>query len=272
MCSRPILRYHGGKWKLSSWIIEYLPSHRVYVEPFAGAASVLLKKRPSAVEVINDKCSDITNLFSVVRDRGDELRRALELTPYSRDEFDLSYQPADDPLERARRMIVRATLGRASASSTRESKSTFRAYSGTKRASTVQDWLNYPAALPAIIARLQGVIIENRDAMQVIADHDHVDTVHYVDPPYVMSTRDCTGQDYRHEMTDAEHVALAHHLREVKGMVVLSGYHSELYADLYGAWGWTVVERKTYADGHAARTEVLWLSPNCQVQQQRLFA
>lgn len=260
MCKRPLIRYHGGKWKLSDWIIANLPEHRVYVEPFSGAASVLLKKPRSTVEVINDKCSEITNLFSVVRDRGVELQQKLELTPYSRDEFDLSYLPADDPMERARRLVVRASFGRASASSTKNAKATFRAYSGTKRKSTVQDWMNYPAALEAIITRLRGVIVENRDALNVMDGHDHVDTVHYVDPPYVSSTRD-SGGDYRFEMTDAEHEKLAAFLSNLKGMVVLSGYESDLYEDLYR--GWQKVIRKAYADGARERVEVLWLSPNC---------
>lgn len=260
MCKRPLIRYHGGKWKLSDWVIANLPDHRVYVEPFSGAASVLLKKPRSTIEVINDKCSEITNLFAVVRDRGSELQRKLELTPYSRDEFDLSYLSTDDSVERARRLVVRASLGRSSASASKNAKASFRAYTGIKRKSAVQDWVNYPAALEAIISRLQGVIIENKDALSVMSNHDHIDTVHYVDPPYVSSTRDAGG-DYRFEMNDAEHVALATFLASLKGMVVLSGYESDLYRDLYR--GWRKVSRRTHADGAFDRVEVLWLSPNC---------
>ncbi|MDH4602512.1 DNA adenine methylase [Pseudomonas syringae pv. papulans] len=245
---------------MSDWLISNLPDHRVYVEPFSGAASVLLKKPRSTVEVINDKCSEITNLFSVVRDRGSELQRQLELTPYSRDEFDLSYQASDDPLERARRLVVRASLGRSSASSSKSAKATFRAYTGIKRKSAVQDWVNYPAALEAIISRLKGVIIENKDALGVMSSHDHTDTVHYVDPPYLSSTRDAGG-DYRFEMSDAEHESLGSFLANLKGMVVLSGYESDLYNDLYR--GWRKVRKKTHADGAVGRVEVMWLSPNC---------
>jgi DNA adenine methylase len=79
--TRALIRYHGGKFKLAPWIIGYFPEHRVYVEPFGGAASVLLKKERSAAEIYNDMDSEMVNLFRVVRDRGAELRKSLELTP-----------------------------------------------------------------------------------------------------------------------------------------------------------------------------------------------
>jgi DNA adenine methylase len=258
-CRRPLLRYHGGKWKLADWIIAQMPEHRLYVEPFAGAASVLLRKPRSQVELINDRCSDITNLFAVVRDNGAALKQALMLTPFARDEFLQAYEPADTSLERARRMVVRACLGRASSSSSRNTKASFRAYTGTKRLSTVRDWLNYPRALDQIIERLQGVIIENRDAMAVFSANDHADALFYVDPPYLKGTRDASGGDYRFEMSDDEHVALAHRLQTLKGSVLLSGYQSELYHDLYGAWGWEMLSRQTFADGAQPRIEVLWV-------------
>lgn len=259
---RPMLRYHGGKWKLAPWIISHLPEHRVYVEPFGGAASVLLKKDRSHAEIYNDMDSDVVNLFRVVRDQGDALRRQLELTPYARQEFDLAWQPCEDPLERARRTVIRSALGRSSASVTSGYKSSFRVYLGDKRpATTVTDWINYPKALDALIERLRGVVIENRDALKVMSMYDGPDTLHYVDPPYMPSLRDVSGKDYRFEMTHQDHERLLVFLQSLKGRVVLSGYACALYDD--ALLGWNRIAKRTYADNAREREEVLWLSPNC---------
>jgi DNA adenine methylase len=137
----------------------------------------------------------------------------------------------------------------------------FRANSSRSGTTPAHDWRNYPATFVAVIERLQGVVIENRDAVDVMAAHDGDETVHYVDPPYVASTRD-KGGDYRHEMTDADHAALAETLHALRGAVVLSGYRSALYDALYKDW--RRVERQALADGARARVECLWLSPRCQ--------
>lgn len=258
MCKRPILRWHGGKWILADWIISHLPRHRVYVEPFGGAASVLLRKPRSYAEVYNDLDGEVVNLFRVARDRGDELRRALELTPFSRDEFAASYTATADPLEQARRTVARSFMGFGSNSHNRPTG--FRANSNRSGTTPAQDWRNYPGAFAALVERLRGVVIENREAAEVMAAHDGDETVHYVDPPYVAATRD-RGGDYRHEMTDADHDSLSATLHKLRGAVVLSGYRSALYDSLYA--GWRRVERKAHADGALDRVECLWLSPRC---------
>lgn len=252
--TRPIVRYHGGKWILAPWIISYFPSHRIYVEPFGGGGSVLLRKPRSRAEVYNDLDGEIVNLFRVARDKGEDLRRALELTPFARDEFVSSYDPIEDPLEQARRTVVRAFMGFGTNSHNRATG--FRSNSDRSGTTPAQDWRHYPAEFGSIIARLQGVVIENRDALEVIQIHDSPTTLHYIDPPYVADTRDA-GTDYRHEMTDADHDRLASVLRDVKGAVIVSGYPSKLYDDLYA--GWTRAERASLADGAAKRTEVLWM-------------
>src|SRR5690554_5882964 len=106
----PILRYHGGKWRLAPWITEHFPPHKVYVEPFGGAAGVLCRKTRSDAEVYNDLDAEIVNVFRVLRceDMALRLARSCQLTPYSRDEFELTQKPCDEPVERTRRTLFRA--------------------------------------------------------------------------------------------------------------------------------------------------------------------
>lgn len=261
MTARPIVRYHGGKWRLAPWIISHFPTHRVYVEPFGGGGSVLLRKPRSYAEVYNDLDGDIVNLFRVARDDGERLALACELTPFGRAEFEESYLPADDPLERARRAIFRSFAGFGSAAATGQS-SGFRANSRRSGTSPAHDWMNYPDCLRQVIQRLRGVVIENRDATECMQRHDTPETLHYIDPPYVHSTRSFRSRShcYRHEMTDEQHEALASALRGLVGMVIVSGYRCDLYDGLYASW--QRIDRAAHADGARPRVESLWLSPN----------
>lgn len=258
---RPVLRWHGGKWMLAPWIIGHFPAHRVYVEPFGGAASVLLRKPRSQAEVYNDLDDDVVNLFRVLRsDRAGELVEALRLTPFARAEFIEAYRMADCPVEQARRLIIRSFMGFGSDGCNDARPTGFRANSNRSGTTPAHDWVNYPESLSAIVARLTGVIIENRAAIDVMAQHDAARALHYVDPPYLHDTRSkSSGKNYRHELTDAEHVELLAFLRTLTGMVVLSGYPSQMYDDALP--GWRKVERRALADGARARTEVLWINP-----------
>jgi DNA adenine methylase len=246
---------------MADWIIGHFPKHRVYVEPFGGGAGVLLQKPRSPYEVYNDLDGEVVNLFRVMRDRGQDLVRLLEMTPYARDEFDFSYQSTDDPLEQARRTVVRVHMCFGTTGMRRHNTG-FRTVSGN---SPAMQWMGHAGALWAMVERLRGVIIENREAVEVMRRHDADDVLHYVDPPYVLSTRG-ENRDYRHEMDDAAHEQLADVLHGLKGAVILSGYDCQLYGRLYGDW--RKVQKCCRIDGGVrdpaqTRVEVLWLSPKC---------
>lgn len=268
--TRPMIRYHGGKWMLAKWIISHFPEHRIYVEPFGGAASVLLRKKRSYSEVYNDLDSDVYNLFKAVRDSGNVLRQKLELTPYSREEFDLSFEKTGDIIEDSRRMIVRSYMGFGSAAATGRSTG-FRSNSNRSGTTPAHDWKNYPAAMDGIIKRLQGVVIENREAIPIMEKADSPLTLHYVDPPYVKKTRYMEGKtfSYNHEMEDAQHVILIEYLKTLKGYVVLSGYDNEIYNDMLPEWG--KYQRAAYSDGAGKRKEVLWMNKDMQAQTKMKF-
>ena len=265
---RAVLRWHGGKLKLSAWIIAHFPAHRIYVETHGGGGSVLHSKPRVYSEVYNDIDGDVVNLFRVLRDpcHAQELAGMLRLTPYAREEFVAAYEPSGDPVESARRLIVRSLMGFGSASANREYVTGFRSNANRSGTTPAHDWMSYPDALEAFTARLQGVVIENRDAVQVIETFDRPDALFYVDPPYVSATRSsprgAKGQGcYKHEMTDDDHRRLADALRNAEGAVVLSGYQSELYDEMYA--GWKTSSKTSYGSGNAGackRIETLWLN------------
>lgn len=283
MLRRPVLRYHGGKWRLAPWLLTFFPPHRIYVEPFGGAASVLLRKPRSYAEVYNDIDGKVVNVFRVLRDpaQAERLRSLLELTPFARDEFEAAYSEmsgeTDDPVEWARRCLVRSFMGFGSGSihdnlprgmrtraSTWRPPTGFRADSNKSGTTPAHDWKNWPEGIEAYTKRLAGVVIENRDALEVLETHDRPDTLHYVDPPYPHSTRNVRRPSgvYEFEVSDDYHRQLAAQLHRARGMVVLSGYACDLYdRELYADW--ERFEREHLADGARRRIEVVWMNPAC---------
>ncbi|NJI85531.1 DNA adenine methylase [Shewanella sp. Iso12] len=263
----PILRYHGGKFRLAKWLLSNMPSHRCYVEPFGGAASVLLQKPRSHGEVYNDLDQDIFNLFKVLRDPNlvEKLIELCELTPYSRDEFLLAYELSEDPLERARRTIVRSAMGFGSGAATFHPTG-FRCEAKRQYNNSAKVWSKYPPVLAYVCERLQGVNIENRDAATCIKNHDGSDTLFYVDPPYLMETRQVRNNKgvYQHELTNDEHEALLKQLCSVEGMVVLSGYDSTVYNDLLHGWERREKQSRCSAgSGTGVRKECIWINQAC---------
>ena len=261
--SRAVLRYYGGKYRLADWIISHFPPHRSYLEPYCGAASVLLAKPRSRAECVNDRDDNIVSLFQVLRDKkqAEQLRELLTLTPFARAEFYRAYEPSGDPVEAARRLIVRSFMGFGSSAVLRQRCSGFRAKLYNSHTTGADDWKNYPAAIPQFCQRLQGVIIENRPALDLIRQHGRAGSLIYADPPYLHATRALGDNStrYSHEMTDDDHCQLAATLHQTQAFVVLSGYDSPLYNELYG--GWPCRRKVTTADGAGKRIETLWISP-----------
>lgn len=269
--TRPALRYHGGKWRDATWIISYFPEHRRYIEPFGGGASVLLRKSRSYAEVYNDLDGEIVNLFRVLRNpsQARELIRLVEMTPFSRVEFEQAYLPDGDPIEMARRLLVRSFMGFGAAGTTGNNTG-FRNNSTRSGTTPATDWANYPPALALIAERMRGVIIEMLPATEVLQRFDGPDALFYIDPPYPLTTRGKqSAAGYRYEMTDDEHRELAGVVRGLVGKIVISGYPCDLYdCDLYSDW--QRVTKNAHAEGARDRIEVLWISP-AAVRQPSLF-
>jgi DNA adenine methylase len=201
--TRPALRYYGGKFRLAPWIISFFPKHRLYVEPFGGGASVLLLKQAALVEIYNDISDEIVNLFRVLRCPKDSKRliAALELTPYSRTEWLSAFELSTDPIEQARRTIIMANM------SHNASKGMLRQANGFRVATTgyhrlPQDFRRHTEHLQQITNLLRDVVIENRDYRKILEPNDRPDTLFYLDPPYMLSTRACARKSYYAEFDE----------------------------------------------------------------------
>lgn len=260
-----LLNYPGAKWGMAQEVVALMPPHRSYLEPFFGSGAVLFNKPPSAIETINDIDGDIVNFFAVLREQPEELARLISLTPYAREVFDDAHENREtEPLDRAYRFAIRSKMGHG-----------FKTYQKTgfkidvyarERSYCVNCWNSLPSNLAEAAQRLKGVQIENLPALDVIRKFNHDNVLIYADPPYLLNTRG--GKQYRHEMTEQDHVELLAALMDHKGMVILSGYPSELYdRELKN---WNRITLKSYNKNSDPRTEVLWC--NFYLGQMNLFA
>lgn len=263
--TRPLLRYFGGKWRLFPWINSFIPPHTTYVEPFCGAANVFLRKQPAEFEIINDLDGKLVNFFRVLREHTEDLIKSIELTPYSRQEYELSIQPTDDPLECARRYYVRIQQGWGGA----KGQTTWRTQKNHAQGKqAVIDWTN-TTPLWQIARRLREAFIEHDDALAVIKRFDAPHTLFYCDPPYLVEGR--RPNSYTHEYKRKDHVQLLDTLKQVQGMTIISGYPSQLYDQELATWYRAQTTARTI-NAKKQCIEVLWISPAAmEARQQRLF-
>ena len=264
---KPPFTYFGGKTSIAPQIAALLPAHQHYMEPFAGSLAVLLSKKPSGMETVNDLDGDIVNFWRVLRDDPAGLERMCALTPHSRAEHLEAYGDltALTEMERARRTWVRLTQGRGGSMR----RTGWRYYVDPRgSASSMPDYLEaYRDRIAAAAARLAMVSLECKPALDLIAQYgQHEGCLIYADPPYLGSvrnpraTRAAHGREYSAEMLDDDqHRELAAALNAARAAVVVSGYPSPLYEDLYR--GWHRRDIPTFngnGSGDRSRIEVLW--------------
>lgn len=250
---QPILKYPGAKWRLAKWIIEQMPEHKVYLEPFFGSGAVLFNKEPVGIETINDIDGRVVNLFRVIRNRPDELGWLIEYTPWARDEYLASYAETGDELEDARRFLVRCWQ----AFATRTGYKTGWRHSAQGHCSNMpEQWSRVPDRIDAVARRLKHVQIENMDATKLIKKHSHPNVLIYADPPYILDTR---GKGiYKCEMSDDDHMRLLNALLEHQGPVLLSGYDNPLYREMLKDW--RTKSKNTQVERGQVGKEILWLN------------
>lgn len=262
------IAWYGGKAYYAEWLIERFPDHRVYVEPFGGAANVLLRKPRSEVEVYNDIDDRVVNLFRVIRDPEpfERLQLLLDLTPYARGEFAalLDLPPTEDPVEKARRFFAVCRQARGGIGMSKLTKNAWATSKRTRRemAEPVSKYLSAIDGLEDVATRFRTVMIESRPAIEIIHQYDGDDTFFYLDPPYMPETRHGNkAATYAHEMAPDDHAALLDTLLQIKGKAMLSGYAAPLYEDKLKDWRREELRTKAHmSNSGEERVEVIWFN------------
>jgi len=251
---RSPIQYFGGKGNMTAKIVPVLNNipHTRYVEVFGGGASILLAKPPVSIEVYNDIDHHLYDFFTVLSNPRlfAKFYRRVAVMPYSRQLYYHCYdtwESETDLMERVVKWYITARQGFGGQLNNRSWSFCVTA-SGRGMARNNSSWLSIIKMLPEIHTRLQRVQIECRDFRFILDTYDTPETLFYIDPPYVHSTRDKAAR-YDNEMTDQDHQDLVAILLQLKGKAVLSGYNQEIYKPLEEA-GW---ERKDWQTAcHAA--------------------
>jgi DNA adenine methylase len=256
--------WYGGKYSHLDFILPNLPNDAVhFCDVFGGSAAVLINREPASIETYNDIDSEIANFFKILRDDSEELIKKISLTPFSREELLLACTPEPNLslLERARRFFVRARQTRTGLAQT-SSEGRWAHCVLTSRAGmagAVSRWLGSVDGLAEIVQRLQRVQIENAPALEIIERYDTENTLFYLDPPYVHTSRSDKSA-YGHEMTDHDHKELSIILQTIRGRAAVSGYRTQLYDKLYRTWNRIDAPVRMINSSKGERQESLWVN------------
>lgn len=253
------MKWHGGKTYLARRIIERFGPHRVYCEPFAGGLSVLLNKPRSPAEAAGDLDAGLIGFYRVLASDPGDFRKALRALPYEAGTFEAAAAWCDspDPATRAMGFLVRNRFSRGGLG--RDFAWSERLRGG--RPGDVNAWETILDSMDAIAGRLRGVDLVNGPAIDLVRKHDGPDTLFYVDPPYLPTTRTAPSV-YRHEMTAGQHEELLALLDSAAGSVVLSGYGSPLYDARLASWERVEHDLPNHSGqgrSKQRRTECLWI-------------
>ena len=262
---KAIMKYPGSKWSIADWIISYFPQQHSYLEPFFGSGAVLFNKPRSNIETVNDLDGNVVNLFEWIKKDPEKLAHEIYYTPYARQVYEGAFQAVtEDSFEKAVNFYICLNMGRGFRT-TGEKVGWKNDVQGRDRAYASQDWVNLPEKILMAAERLRGVQIENRPAVELIKRFNYPNVLVYLDPPYMPDTRH--GKQYRFEMYSWEnHEELLSVAKKHKGLVLISGYDSELYNEMLKDW--YREEKICYSQVCSRKREVLWMNFSPQVQMK----
>lgn len=266
---RQVLKYPGSKWNIARQIVELIPEHHSYVEPYFGSGAVLFNKPPSHIETVNDLDSDVTNLFQCIQKDSERLARLVMTTPFSREVYDSQFEDMDSTntssFQHAAGFLIRCWQGHAFRT-TGAKVGWKNDVVGRERAYALWNWYRLPEWIIDIAERLRKVQIENRPALEVIERFNYSNVFMYLDSPYLLGVR--AGKQYKHEMSDSDHEEMLKLALHSKAKIMISGYESDMYNDYLK--GWNKVCFSSCAECGKPRTEVVWMNYEKYMQMNLL--
>lgn len=229
---RTPISYYGGKQKLLSTILKFVPEHNLYGEPFCGGAAVFFGKTPSEIEVLNDTNKELINFYQVCKNRFHELALLIRSTLHSRHQHDDAWVIFNKPHlhDEVRRAWAVWVLSSQSFSAMLDGSW---GYDKTNQTTTLKVSNKREQFAEHLAVRLQNAQIECADALYIIKSRDTDKSFFYVDPPYLGS--DCGHYDGYSEQ-DFEN--LLHTLADIKGKFLLSSYPNKLLQRYRKEMGW----------------------------------
>jgi site-specific DNA-adenine methylase len=175
------------------------------------------------MEIINDIDGEIVNLFQMIRDRRDDLIEVIRLTPLARQEYTDAFEECSDPLERARRTLIKSWMGRggllkAGFKIKRDNEKSIKAFN---------EFLPWEISVAADRLLSGGVQIECKDGIDIIKKYNSPRCLIYIDPPYPRYVRG-KNKLYEHEYKNEDHERLLKTIKASTSNIIISSYENEL--------------------------------------------
>jgi DNA adenine methylase len=267
----PPLKYHGGKSYLAHKIIELMPKHLTYAEPFFGGGAVLMAKDPEGIsEVVNDIDYTLMNFWGMLRNPLTfyAMQRVLEATPFGQPVFGMAQCDSivtglETQIRDAIKFFIVARQSLAGRKLDFAPISVNRVRRGMNEQASA--WLSSIEGLPAVHERMKRVVIMSEGFERFIKRIDNPKTLFYCDPPYIHQSRVSTREYGDFEMSNDDHELLLKTLACIKGKFILSGYDSDLYRQYAKKHKWKSVKfdlPNNSAGGKSKRrmVEVCWMN------------
>lgn len=226
-------RYAGGKFYARKLILEHIPKHSIYIEPFTGGGSIFFAKEKAQTNILNDIDLDLINVYQVIRDSPNELILFLQKEYHKENKELLKLIPKTDTdihipakkeihhyfkhffvpkntFEKAGRWFY---LNRTSYSGIMNNNNMYWGY-GDKYSMTPKNW---PRNIIRVSEKLQGVALLSQDFEEIINSAPD-GALLFVDPPYFNADQD---KFYSHYFAKEDHYRLEQVLKKNAHRLIL---------------------------------------------------